>query len=125
MEEKVLKQVPDPNLRTYVVWVPKKRGLRRDVPTAASTVEDSRVLHYWDGDSLLVNAYRDVLRLGEDAWDVFLLYGADAKWDGDRPPAPDYWAHQIGEPEKPRVLGPWFTGDVFLRQTQALLGRQP
>jgi hypothetical protein len=123
MREKVLTKIADPNLRTYVVWVPKLRGMRRDVPTAASTVTDARVSHYWDGESLLVNGYRDVLRLGEDVWDVFLLYGRSAKWDGHHPPPPDYWAHQLGKPDKPHVLGPWLNGDVFLQQTQALLHR--
>jgi hypothetical protein len=123
MQEKVLSKIAVPDLRTYVVWVPKKRGLRRDVPTAASTVTDARVQHYWDGDSLLVAGYRDTLRWSEDAWDVFMLYGPEAKWEGERPPEPAYWAHQVGEPDKPRVHGPWLDGSVFLQRTQTLLKR--
>ena len=62
---------------------------------------------------LNLHGYRETLSLPEDAWDVFLLYGPDARWDDARPPAPEYWAHQLGTAHNPRLNGPWLDGKVF------------
>ena len=119
MQREVLAKYPDPDLRVYMVWVPKLRGLERDVASATMQVPEPRARHFWDAPGVLVSGYRDTLRLPEDAWDVFLLYGPDAKWEGSRPPEPAYWAHQLGSKDKPRVSGPWLDGAVFLDKLQA------
>jgi hypothetical protein len=116
MQRAVLSKYTDPNLRVYMVWVPKLRGMERDVPSATLQFPEPRALHFWDRPSVLVQGYRDTLGLPEDAWDVFMLYGPEARWDGDRPPAPTHWAHQLGSKDKPRVHGPWLDGDVFLQK---------
>jgi hypothetical protein len=97
------------------------RGQERDVPRATREMPDARAAHYWDGDSLLVKGYRETLGLDEDAWDIFLIYGPDARWEGDRPPAPDYWMHQLGSARSPRVQGPYLDADTFLRELRARL----
>ena len=112
-------------LRSYVVWVPMFRGMERDVPKASAEVPDSRTHHYWDGDSLLVDGYRKTLGLPEAAWDVFLLYGAGTRWEGDTPPVPEYWMHQLGSERRPRVDGPFLQPDVLLDRTRALLAGIP
>jgi hypothetical protein len=112
---------PDPDLSTYVVWVPMFRGMERDVPAATTEVPDPRARHYWDGDSLLVDGYRRTLSLPEPGWDLFLLYDRDARWDGDEPPAPAYWMHQLGSAARPRVDGPYLDAGVFLERTRQLL----
>jgi hypothetical protein len=117
MQRSVLSKYTDPTLRVYMVWVPKLRGLERDVPSATIQFPELRALHFWDEPSVLVQGYRDTLRLSEDAWDVFLLYGPEATWAGDRPPEPSYWAHQLGSEGKPRLQGPWLDGSVFLEKT--------
>lgn len=110
----------NPDLRAYVVWVPMLRGLERDVPRATTEVTDPRAQHYWDGDSLLVRAYRERLQLPEPAWDVFLLYDRGARWDGDTPPAPAYWMHQLGSKRRPRVDGPFLDPLIFLERIRQL-----
>jgi hypothetical protein len=116
MQTEVLSQHADPDLRVYMVWVPKSRGLERDVPAATTQYPDARAQHFWDAPGVLVRAYRDRLRLSEDAWDIYLLYGPEARWTGELPPEPLYWSHQLGSKEKPRVDGPWLDGRVFLEK---------
>jgi hypothetical protein len=121
-----LKKVDDPSLKTFVVWVPMSRGMERDVPNATSEVADPRTSHYWDGDGQLVKAYREVLGLNEPAWDIYLLYAPDARWDGDRPPRPQYWMHQLGSKRRPRSSAPFWDADLFLdkvRESTSLVRR--
>ena len=51
-----------------------------------------------------------------------MLYGKDARWDGDRPPAPAYWMHQLGSAKRPRVKGPFWDPRVFLERAKTLVG---
>lgn len=37
------------------------------------------------------------LGLRGTAWDVYLVYGRSARWDGADPPVPTFWMHQLGE----------------------------
>jgi hypothetical protein len=117
----VLAQEPSDRLKVYSVWVPMVRGLERDIPQASRVLPDPRAEHYWDGDRLLMDGYQRVLQISEPAWDVFLVYGPEARWDGDDPPAPQYWAHQLGTRENPRVHGPFLDGPTFLDKTREAL----
>lgn len=125
MQREVFSKVQDPDLRVYMVWVPKSRGLERDVASATTQYPEPRARHFWDAPSVLVTGYRDTLQLSEDAWDVFMLYGPDARWEGNRPPKPEYWAHQLGTKEKPRVNGPWLDGAVFLESLRKVASLEP
>jgi hypothetical protein len=93
----VLGSNKDPRVRVYTVWVPKRRGLESDVAQATATMPDARARHFWDGAGYTLHAYTKPLALPEgiDAWDVYLLYGPDARWDGPLPPMPDFWMHQL------------------------------
>ena len=117
----MLEQEPTDRLKVYAVWVPMVRGLERDIPHASRVLPDPRAEHYWDGDRLLMDAYQRVLQISEPAWDVFLVYGPDTRWEEDLPPAPHYWAHQLGPSEKPRVHGPYLDGSTFLLKTREAL----
>lgn len=123
MQNKVLELESSGRIKVYLAWVPRFRGMERDVPKATGTMADARVSHYWDGDSQLVKGYTRTLGLPEDAWDIFLLYGPDARWDGADPPAPEYWMHQLGSARNPRVAGPYLDAAVFLQKTRELLSR--
>ena len=116
MKRDVLASVTDPDLRIYMVWVPKQRGMERDVAAATLEVPDPRAAHFWDAPSVLVRGYREKLKLPEDAWDMYLLFGPDAKWEGTLPPEPAYWSHKLGSKEQPRLNGPWLDGVVFLER---------
>jgi hypothetical protein len=123
LQDKVLAKEGDPDIRVYLAWVPMFRGMERDVPRASQTMPDPRTSHYWDGDSLLGKGYRKTLDLSEDAWDIFLLYGPDARWEGDEPPAPRFWMHQLGSARRPRLNGPYLDAKLFLQALRSIGGR--
>ena len=65
------------------------------VGRATKSLDEPRVMHWWDGDNVLSKQYAPVLGIDGEAWDVYLLYGKDAVW-GDTPPKPAYWQEQLG-----------------------------
>lgn len=85
------------------MWVPKLQGHESDVPLATKFVPDPRATHFWDGSSVLVHGYDPVLGIHQDAWDVYLLYGPTARWDGPTPPRPDFWMHQLSTSAGPHL----------------------
>jgi hypothetical protein len=121
----LLAREPDPRLRPFIVWVPKLRGKSTDIAGAATIVPDARLQHFWDGGSVLMNAYQQVLGLSEDAWDVYLVYGPETRWEGDVPPTPRFWMHQLGTKARPRVRGVYLEPAVFARDTLAILKAGP
>src|SRR5271163_2529616 len=66
----------------YVLWVPRQGGREKDVPTATRLVADSTARQYWDGNDLLGAQYKQVLGWRGNAWDVYLIYGPKAQWQG-------------------------------------------
>jgi hypothetical protein len=125
MQNGVMARSNDGRLRAYVAWVPMFRGREEDVRKASTEVPDLRASHYWDGGSVLTQQYRRTLGFNEPAWDIYLLYGAQAKWEGEQPPLPAYWMHQLGTPRRPRVNGPYLDAAVFLEKTRELLTHTP
>jgi hypothetical protein len=121
VEHVLLAANPDPQLRAFVVWVPKLSGREQDVPVATQFVPDPRASHYWDSSGVLVRQYDTVLALGEDAWDIYMIYGRTARWTDVAPPAPDFWMHQLGSPTHPRVPGPFLEPAVFAAHADSLL----
>lgn len=119
----MLDRTPGDRVRISVVWVPMNHGLERDVPNATKEVWDRRARHYWDGAGWLMTAYKEVLGgypLDPAAWDTYILYGPEAKWDGDRPPKPASWMHQLGSARQPRAIGPFWNPAEFLAHVSAL-----
>jgi hypothetical protein len=88
------------------------------VPKATHTVADPRAGHYW-ANGYLLHAYDRTLGLGQDAWDIYLLYGPEARWDGADPPTLAYWMNQLGG-----ANGPTLASQTFAEHARALL-RQP
>ncbi|MGA7313367.1 MAG: hypothetical protein WBX22_05270 [Silvibacterium sp.] len=99
----------------YVLWVPRRGGREKDVPSATGVVADSSARQYWDGDNLLGVQYKRVLGWKGNAWDVYLLYGSNARWQGDLPPTPDFFMHQTFE------KGPQLDAPVFGARVKQLL----
>ena len=88
---------------------------------------DKRVSYFKDPDSLAGNLWKRVLKLDNDiAWDVYLLYGPDAKWD-EEPPQPDFWMHQLwGVTKAPRLdQGMLETKLKEMLQTASFMKRDP
>jgi hypothetical protein len=101
--------------------VPQLGAQEEDVPVATRFVPDARATHYWDGTGGTMRSYRATLALPEDAWDVYMVYGPDARWDSELPPKPVYWMHQLGSADEPRVKGPYLDPAVFAAKVTTLL----
>jgi hypothetical protein len=81
------------------------------VGRATKNLEDTRVVNYWDGEGELVKGYTPVLGLQERAWDVYLLYDANAQWT-DTPPKPVYWQEQLGISDETRLDAGKMTAEI-------------
>ena len=70
------------------------------MPAGMRTFPDERATHFWDGQAVLTAGYPSVLGFPnlsyglQRAWDVYFIFGPQAKWTGTRPPKPDFWMHQ-------------------------------
>lgn len=117
----MLLRQPDPRLQTFVIWVPKIGGREKDVPVATRVVPDARAEHYWDETATVMRGFTKTLGFAEDAWDVYLIYGPTARWDGELPPKPDYWMHQLGSKKRPSVDGPYLDAGAFAARANGIL----
>ena len=117
VDEKLFQRVTTDRLKPLVVWVPMLAGRATMIPRAMTVISDRRAEHFWDGQGALMRAYRRVLGLDQDAWDVYLIYGPDARWDGPAPPVPAYWAHQL----RGVKAVPCLDDETFAAKAKALL----
>ena len=94
---KTLKSVIDDRVRAYIVWLPIFGGdFKGEARKLSNSVRDKRVSYFLDPTSETGKQWERVLKTERFiAWDVYLLYGADATWK-DEPPQPAYWMHQLG-----------------------------
>src|SRR5215470_2053103 len=94
IQKDVMETVHSDRLVVYVVWIPvlnfqdeptlQKNGLKE-----SSRVSDSRAIHYIDPRGFSGKAYSPVLSFPyhSPAWDVYLAFGPEARWDS-HPPSP-------------------------------------
>ena len=130
MNKDLLSKTNDPHLQTFVVHVPRMTPppKAKDVPEAATLLHNDHVRHYWNPSGSFGEELSQALGLkvdGEDvyAWDVWLVYGTDAVWDGTSPPKPEYFMHQLwalGVTDLPR-----FDSKVFAQRAHQLLASVP
>ena len=57
--------------------------------------EGLQVAHAWDPKHHLGDLYAKTLDLDSTAWDVYLLYAPGVRWEGNEPPQPTFWMHQL------------------------------
>jgi hypothetical protein len=124
VQEELLAKNDHPDLRGYVVWVPKLGGRRDHVGDATRVAPDARATHYWDETGVTIRAYTAVLDLPEDAWDIYMVYGPEARWEGALPPRPAFWMHQLGSRRRPRVEGPYLDAAELAAEAARRLGPQ-
>src|SRR5205807_7701120 len=94
--QKVLKNVSDDRLRAYIVWLPMFPGDSQEwAKIRSDEFSNKRLSYYWDGNKLTGQQWQQVLGTSRTAWDVYLLYSAESRWD-EEPAAPDFWMHQLG-----------------------------
>ena len=59
---------------------------------------DPRVEHFWTPTTQIGEAFQGSIALkSEPAWDVYLVYREGVRWEGNAPPKPDYFMHQLGD----------------------------
>lgn len=115
----VLEAMPEADLRVYVVWGPMQhKETEEDARAATVNVPDPRADHFWTDDHVLAEAFQEPLGIeGEPAWDTYMIYGPEARWEG-KPPAPAYFMHI----EKPLPEDLWFDGVSFAERVRKQLG---
>jgi hypothetical protein len=138
MNRDLLRSTADPRLQIYVVHEPVLGVARyapwlrvaggRDVPEAGALLEYPNVLHYWNPTGAFGRLLSKAVGLknGEEqvyAWDVWLIYGPDAKWVGTGPPRPRLLMHQLSELRGTEF--PHLDSRVFAQQVQTLLAQLP
>jgi hypothetical protein len=139
MNRDLLQGTADPRLQTFVVHEPVLGVARyapwlrvsggKDVPKAAQLLQNPNVQNYWNPSGAFGRLLSQAVGLknGERqvyAWDVWLVYGPEAKWVGAAPPRPRLLMHQLGalrgSTEFPRL-----DSHVFAQQVQTLLAQLP
>jgi len=91
---KTFKKFETKELYGLIVWIPI---LPSDTSLAAldHAFSDPRLIEGWDSDRRIGDAFKATLNLRRTAWDVYLVYGQDAIWNGENPPMPTFWMHQL------------------------------
>ena len=83
MQEEILDRNREANVKVYAVWLPMIAGDARS-EWKQSLLRDARAVHLWDeqrvtGRWFARQAWYD--RNVEVAWDIYVLFGPDARWN--------------------------------------------
>ena len=82
-------------MRAYLIWQPILNSDNRvSAERRANEFTHERFTHYWDSNKATGDFWKDLLRLNETAWDVYVLYSGSAEWTS-KPPDPDLWFPQL------------------------------
>ena len=81
MQREILEAEPVAALRVYVVWVPFSGGTSQAADVSRRVLPDPRVAQFWDDAALTSEWFaKNVDQSSAPAWDVYYLFGPDAKW---------------------------------------------
>lgn len=98
MLKKVFSKYPSTQLKGFVSWAPMLSGDDAKVANIQSqNFQDERINQTWDPQHQTGKLFANTLGLKKTAWDVYLLYEPGVKWQGDTPPQPTFWMHQLKE----------------------------
>ena len=126
----LLGKTDDPRLQTFVVHVPVLGPEAKDVGPAAKLVQNSYVRHYWNPSGSFGWELTESAGLEDGAgepvyaWDVWLIYGPEATWDGALPPQPRHLMHNLWalqDSEEFRRLD----SEVLTQEVEQLLAQLP
>ncbi len=116
------KKVDDPRLATFVVHVPTLGAREANVAPASHLIANRYTMQYWEETGITGKLMQQAMGADKYVWDFWTIYGPKTVWSDDRPPAPDFWQHQLGflPPEK-RLDANAFAAkvDEFLAQVPA------
>ncbi len=120
-QKSVLATIDSPKLAAYVIWAPKNGGREKHVNRVLDLVTDSRASQYWDGEGSAVAAYDAMFGIeGRPCAGVFMLYPADAVWEDQSPPMPDYFVDAHAR-EFSRTAGQQYDGKRLAERTREML----
>jgi hypothetical protein len=139
MNRDLLEGNVDPRLQTFVVhepvlgtagvasWSRMARG--QDVSKAAQLLHTSQAQHYWNASGAFGQLLSQAVGLknGEHpvyTWEVWLIYGPEAKWASAEPPRPQLLMHQLSA-LRGSVEFPHLDSHVFAQQVHTLLAQLP
>jgi hypothetical protein len=125
MGDDVLAKLPkDARVKVYVVHEPVIGGSDKDIPAAAELLHTNLARQYWNPTGDFGRQMSQVLRLLHGsrsiyAWDVYLIYPANAVWSGRDPPQPSYLMHQLSGLDTEK-FAPW-DGKLFATKVNQTL----
>lgn len=98
MVQKAIEGIEKGDLVVYAVWEPILRtDDERSSRKATTLFTDARVINYWAPTQEVGGFFQNPIGLtGEPAWDVYLVYPPGVTWNGDTPPTPEFFMHQLG-----------------------------
>ncbi len=85
MQQNILERNPEADLRVYTVWLPVLPGDAREA-WDEGVLPGARARHFWDAQGRVASWFArrtPGASLESVFYDVWLLYGRDARWDGD------------------------------------------
>jgi hypothetical protein len=127
----LLGHTQDSRLQTFVVHVPvlHPAAQPKDIPPAAELLHNANVRHYWTPSGAFGNLLSKAVGLKSGdrqvyAWDVWLVYGPEARWEGTDPPRPRLLMQQLGALRGSTEF-PHLDSRVIAQQVQVLLAQLP
>lgn len=111
----------DPRLRTFVVHVPVLRATASDARNSMVLIDNPHTRHYWEDSGVIGRLYQEAMGIDYYAWDMWFIYGPDARWDGRLPPEPAFWMHQLG----PLPEDNYLDSETFAARAQEMLDALP
>lgn len=136
LDRSLLAGTADPRLVTFVVHEPVLGAARfapwsrttaaHDVPAAARLLHNPNVRHYWNPSGAFGRLLSSAVDLTDGerpvyAWDVWLLYGPEARWTGVGPPKPELLMQQLGALRGSKAF-PHLDRELFAERARGLLG---
>ena len=86
MQQEILDKNVSPNLRIYAIWFNMLAGDSREGWDGGGLI-DPRVVHFWDEQKVVGNWFAaQVTQSHGTDWDVYFLYGPQARWDSQPSP---------------------------------------
>ncbi len=123
-QKNLLATIDSTERAAYVIWAPKNGAREKHVNRVLDLVTDARATQYWDGNGSAVDAYDAMFGIeGRPCAGVFMLYRADAVWEGNSPPMPEYFEDAHAR-EFSRTAGPQFDGSRLANRARQLLGEK-
>ncbi len=121
LNESIVKLVQnDPRIHTLAIHVPALGAVEEHVVGSIPLLSGPRVTHYWDSNGNTGIEYQETLDIPMYAWDLWFVYEPGARWeDGELPPYPDYWEHQLPSlPSDKKLDADRFAAEVRTRLAQ-------